>query len=171
MKCMKTIVIYLAAIVCVFSLHAQEQKSYRGQILVKQDSFLVKQDLLYLNMNIEISGLAVGRYEKLILTPVLRFKNEVVSLQPIVLNGANKHKMYKRAIALDGPVIAKEGAFVVLKNEPELIKEIAYVQSVPYKEWMKDAELVLIGELCNYAGTPKQVLRNVLTEKIVIYKE
>lgn len=169
----KNIFIYIvmSLIACTSVLQAQEEKTYKGQVLVKQDSIVVKRDVLYLNLNMEISGLAVGRYQKLILTPVLRAGDKDVSLQPIVLNGINKQKMYERAKVFDGVVIAKEGAYVVLKNEPELLKEIIYNQSIVYKDWMKDAKLVLIGELCNYWGTPCQVFVDELTDKLTIKEE
>lgn len=167
---MKTLFIYLAVllIASVSVVQAQEQKVYKGQVLVKQDSYKIKRDVLYVNMIIEVSGLAVGRYQKLILTPVLRAGNKDVSLQPIVLNGVNRHKMYRRAVEFDGHVIAKEGAYMVLKNEPEFLKQIAYEQTIAYKDWMKDAQLVLIGELCDYKGTPCQVMEDELTGKIEI---
>lgn len=155
-------------IVCASLVQAQVQKVYRGRVLIKQDSFVVKQGKLYLDMNMEVSGLGVGRYEMLSLTPVLRSGNKAVALQPVVLNGTNRQKMYRRAIALKGETIAKGDAYLVLKNEPDLIKTFTYNQVISYRKWMKEAELVLIGELYDYSDIPAQRFEDVLTEKIVI---
>ena len=59
-------------------------------------------------------------------------------------------------------------AYTVIKNTPELIREIPYELSIPYHPWMKNAALILVGELDNYEGAPLRTFVNVLTEHLDI---
>ena len=77
-------------------------------------------------MDILLSGLSVGRYQTLILTPVLRKDNYLLRLSPIRINGANKHKMYERTVAFQGKQVADKNAYVVLKSAPTLLQEVNY---------------------------------------------
>ena len=49
-----------------------------------------------------------------------------------------------------------------------LIREIPYELSIPYQPWMKNAALILVGELDNYEGAPLRTFVNVLTEHLDI---
>lgn len=87
----------------LFPVQAQSQTeapatTYNGLINIKQNKAEVEGNLLKLDMDILLSGLSVGRYQTLILTPVLRKDNYLLRLSPIRINGANKHKMYERTL-------------------------------------------------------------------------
>ena len=88
-------------------------------------------------------------------------------LQPIVVNGANKQKMYERTLALKGKTVADDGAYLVVKNKPTQLREIVYRKEVPFQFWMKGAELVLVGHLKDYDGIAQQVYVNVLTDNLI----
>ena len=62
-----------------------------------------------LNLQIDLSGLSVGRYQSLAIAPMLREGRDSLKLQPIVVNGANKQKMYERTLAFKGKVVADDG--------------------------------------------------------------
>ena len=87
---------------------------------------------------------------------------------PVVLNGANKQKMYARPLVFEGKKAADGDTYTVIKNTPELIREIPYELSIPYHPWMKNAALILVGELDNYEGAPLRTFVNVLTEHLDI---
>lgn len=135
---------------------------YRGLVTVEQKRAERVGTRLELEMDIAFNGLAVGRYESLSVMPMLRCGTDSLVMAPIVLNGANKQKMYDRALILHGKEVANDGAYAVVKNIPLRI-EVSYRQSIPYFPWMKDAQLCLVGELCDYHGSPIQTLVNVLT--------
>ncbi|MCC8171235.1 MAG: DUF3868 domain-containing protein [Parabacteroides sp.] len=164
--------ILLAIVFCMgcwpFLLFSQTAGAFQGQITVKQDSFVIKRNVLYLYMHISLSGLQVGRYESMVLTPLLHAGEKEFALKPIVLNGANKQKIYERKKVFDGPVYAKKNAYAVLKNNPDSEEEIVYLQEVECRDWMKEASLVLRGERCNYNGRPAQTYVDILTDKITI---
>lgn len=157
--------------VCPCLLLSQEPDVFQGHVTVKQDSFVIRKNVLYLAMHIAWSGLQVGRYESMVLTPLLHSGGKEFALQPIVLNGANKQKIYERKKVFDGPVYAKKNAYVVLKNDPGAEKEIVYLQELECRDWMKGASLVLRGERCYYNGSPVQTYMDILTDRITIQDE
>lgn len=170
---MKRIFVAVALCMCCCPclLFAHEPDVFQGQVMVKQDSFVIRKNVLYLYMHISLSGLQVGRYESMVLTPLLHAGGKEFALQPVVLNGANKQKIYERKKVFDGPVYARKNAYVVLENDPEAEKEIVYLQEVECRDWMKKAALVLRGERCGYNGRPEQTYMDILTDKITIQEE
>lgn len=143
---------------------AQAQTSiYRGMVKVKQNKAELSGGKLALDMDVSIIGLSVGRYETLLLTPVLRNGGSSFSLRPIRINGANKQKMFQRALAFEGES-AKGNTYAILKSDPTLLQEINYQKEIPFQPWMEHAELILVGELNNYDDQPIQTYTDVLTD-------
>lgn len=141
-------------------------QSYKGLVAVKQNKIELIDNMLVLNMNIDLCGLSVSRYNSLELTFMLRNGNDAILLQPIIVNGANKQKMYERALALKGRQTADAGAYLVLKNDPALLQEVSYKKAMPFQPWMDNAELVLVGKVNNYDNMPIQTFVDVLMESI-----
>ena len=124
--------------------------------------------LLASRPNVSVCGLSVGRYQTLSLMPMLSSDRDSVVMAPVVLNGVNKQKMFDRTLVFEGKKAADGDAYTVIKNTPELIREIPYELSIPYQPWMKNAALILVGELDNYEGAPLRTFVNVLTEHLDI---
>ena len=159
---MKTF-IYICLLVIGLVLPAGAQvpiQSYRGQVSVKQNRIEREGNSLRLDLTISVCGLSVGRYQTLSLMPMLRSDRDSVVMAPVVLNGANKQKMYDRTLVFEDKKAADGDAYTVIKNTPEL--------SIPYHPWMKNAALILVGELDNYEGAPLRTFVNVLTEHLDI---
>lgn len=149
-----------------FLFSAQAQTTiYRGMVSVKENKVGVEDNVLTLNMDISLCGLSVGRYKTLTLIPMLRAGKDSVLLQPVVVNGVNKQKMYGRTLAFKGKEVADAGAYVVLKNDPSLIQQVSYKKAIPFQPWMKNAQLILVGEVSNYNGSPQQTFVNILTDR------
>lgn len=165
---MRTIPYILFFLFTVLSCPAQELLSdYRGMVYVRENSIEQQGDNLMLNLQIDLSGLSVGRYQSLAIAPMLREGRDSLKLQPIVVNGANKQKMYERTLTFKGKVVADDGGYLVVKNQPTLLREVTYRMAVPFESWMKGAELVLVGELKNYDGVTKEVYINILTDNLI----
>ena len=146
---MKTF-IYICLLVIGLVLPAGAQvpiQSYRGQVSVKQNRIEREGNSLRLDLTISVCGLSVGRYQTLSLMPMLRSD---------------------RTLVFEGKKAADGDAYTVIKNTPELIREIPYELSIPYQPWMKNAALILVGELDNYEGAPLRTFVNVLTEHLDI---
>lgn len=141
-------------------------QSYKGLVAVKQNKIELIDNMLVLNMNIDLCGLSVSRYNSLELTFMLRNGNDAILLQPIIVNGANKQKMYERALALKGRQTADAGAYVVLKNDPALLQEVSYKKAMPFQPWMDNAELVLVGKVLNYKGAIEKSFTDILGNRL-----
>ena len=151
---MRTIPYILFFLFTALSCPAQELLSdYRGMVYVRENSIEQQGDNLMLNLQIDLSGLSVGRYQSLAIVPMLREGRDSLKLQPIVVNGAK--------------VVADDGGYLVVKNQPTLLREVTYRMAVPFESWMKGAELVLVGELKNYDGVTKEVYINILTDNLI----
>lgn len=150
-------------------LPSQAQTSiYQGMVNIKPNKIELEKGVLSLDINVCLYGLSVARHQSLLLTPVLRNGDNSLRLQPIRLNGANKQKMYKRALAFQGKVAANGDAYVILESNPALLQEVAYKKEVPFHAWMEHAELILVGELNNYDDIPVQTYTDVLTDDLNI---
>jgi hypothetical protein len=119
-------------------------------------------------MDVKVDHIDIDRYESLSLKLVLKGsgQGQTLTLPPIVINGANKRQMYERKVALLGLATAKGSAYAVLKNDPELIQFLAYVRAVPYKAWMDNCQLILVGERQDYNNNTVQTFTNVLEKKL-----
>lgn len=164
---MKTIIYILTFLFVAMLCQAQEFVSvYRGAVYVKENKIEKKGSKLVLDLQFDLSGLSVGRYQTLALVPVICQGRDSLLLQPIILNGSNKQKMYKRTLAFKGKAVADEGAYVVLRNCPAVLSQFNYHQDIPVKDWMKGAKLVLKGEFRDYNDIPTQTYIDVLAEKL-----
>ncbi|MCS2890212.1 DUF3868 domain-containing protein [Parabacteroides faecis] len=156
---------------CPMQLQSQTQAQatvYNGLVNIKQNKAEVEHGRLKLDMDLLLSGVSVGRYQTLLLTPVLRNGNHSFRFAPVRINGVNKQKMYERTIAFEGKRVADGDAYVVLKSNPSLLQEVNYKKVIPFQPWMEEAELILIGELNNYDDIPVQTYTNILTDHFYI---
>ena len=164
---MKTTVYILFFLLFSLTSPAQQVLStFHGMVTVKANKIELKGDVLQFDLNINLCGLSVGRYQTLSITPMLRGEGVSFGMRPIVVNGANKQKMYDRTLAFKGKAVADDGAYLVVKNDPSVIRQIYYQVSIPYKSWMKGARFVLLGEFNNYDGVTQQTSWDILSESL-----
>lgn len=160
-------IFFFFLIMQVLPLQAQTAV-YKGMVNIKPNKIELEKGVLSLDMHVSLCGLSVARHQSLLLTPVLRNGDKSLRLQPIRVNGANKQKMYKRALAFQGKVAANGNTYVTLESDPVLLQEVAYKKKVPFQTWMEHAELILVGELNNYDDIPVQTYTDVLTDDLDI---
>lgn len=166
---MKTPLYILFFFIAMLAFPVQAQTSvYRGMVKVKQNKAEQENGRLTLDMDFSIIGLSAGRLQSFLLTPVLRSGSNSLRLQPIRINGANKQKMYQRALAF-GDENTQGNAYIILKSDPTLLQEINYRKEIPFQPWMEHAELLLIGELNNYDDRPLQTYTDQLTDDLRVY--
>jgi hypothetical protein len=148
------------------TLYAQQT----GGVAVKLNRAELKGNALNLNIDVKISQIQIGRYESLSITFVLKGtgRGQTQTLPPVIVNGSNKRHMFERAVALYGETAAKNGAYVVLKNDPELTQFIEYKRAVAYKSWMNNCQLILVGEVKGYRDNTRRRFTNVLEKRIAI---
>lgn len=167
---MKTTLYSLLLFLFLCTSFAEAQKVYKGKVNVFQQTLKKKDGKLLMEMEVSVCGISVGTQQSLLLLPMLKAGRDSLVMQPIVINGTNKQEMYNRAVALKGKVVADDGAFLVIKNDPGALIQFTYTQEVVYRKWMEEAGLLLVGQFCNYNGDPKQTFIDTLTDKIRIDK-
>lgn len=157
-----TILSLLVSWVCLAQVEIYD---FSGSVLIKDNRISQLQgNKLSLDWTFDLCGLSVGRYETLSIIPMLQSGQDSLLLQPIVINGANKQKMYQRTLAFHGKEVADAGAYVVLSNESDLMRRFFYRKDIPYAPWMKGCKFVLVGILKDYDGNVIQRFTDVLTE-------
>ena len=166
---MKSLFFTIAGIMLLIAPVAQAQLG-SGSASVKLNSATLKGNALNLDMDVKIAQMNIGRYESESLRFVLRGtgKGQTLPLPPVIINGANKRQMYERALALHGATVAKNGAYAVLKNDPELIQYLSYKRAVTYNSWMNNCQLLLVIELKDYRNNTIQNSTRVVSRKLSV---
>jgi hypothetical protein len=166
---MKSLFFTIAGIMLLISPVAQAQLG-SGSASVKLNSATLKGNALNLDMDIKIAQMNIGRYESVSLRLVLRGtgKGQTLPLPPVIINGANKRQMYERTLALHGATVAKNGAYAVLKNDPELIQYLSYKRAVTYNSWMNNCQLLLVVELKDYRNNTIQSSTRVVSRRLSV---
>lgn len=171
--------IYVAALLCSIAAlpgNAQQKRMiYDGQVAVSPTELKKDGDSLFLKMDIDIpvNRLKLASKRSLTLIPVLEGANGRMTFPAVQINGKNRHKAYKRMLALE-----KENAdlsyptYTVVKAGKS--PEIHYVQQVPFESWMKDAKLNIVEDLCgcgwaNISSTRSQIFDAVALDVTEVY--
>lgn len=140
----KTIHTYMAvALLAVGALTATAQTK---PVSVTCNDLRQKGNTVHINATIEVDGEYVKSKKSLTLTPVLESSTQKMGLPSVLLNGKNHHKVYQRQIALGN--LEDEPRYAVIRAFDAPTHTIAYETSVPWEEWMKDAQLVITEDLC-----------------------
>ena len=139
---------------------------------VKVNRALVQNNVLNIDLDVRLPYINVKRNESLYVTLVLRentsnARKQTQRLPAIVIHGSNTKRMYDRSVALLGEKVAKEGAYVVLKNDKDLIQFVPFRGKLRYRPWMKNCQLIVVSEVKNYKkeridGSAKVVSRQLI---------
>lgn len=171
--------IYVAALLCTVTVlpgNAQQKKMiYDGQVTVLPTELKQEGDSLFLKMDIDIpvSQLKLASKRSLTLIPVLEGTNGRMTFPSIQINGKNRHKAYKRMLALDKEDVELSGAaYAIVKSGKA--PTIHYTQQVPFENWMKDAQLNMVEDLCgcgwsNITSTRSRIFNAVALTVTEVY--
>ncbi|MDR2495519.1 MAG: DUF3868 domain-containing protein [Tannerellaceae bacterium] len=139
---------------------------------VRVNKAQVQNNVLDVDMDIRLPYIDVKRNESLYLTLLLRentsnARKQTQRLPAIVIHGGNTKHMYDRSVALLGEKVAKEGAYVVLKNDKDLIQFVPFRGKLRYRPWMQNCQLILVSEVKNYkkqrvSGSAKVISRQLI---------
>ncbi|MDR2533442.1 MAG: DUF3868 domain-containing protein [Tannerellaceae bacterium] len=139
---------------------------------IKINKAKVQNNVLDVDMDVRLPYIEVKRNESLYLTFILQenttnARKQLQRLPAIIIHGSNTRHMYERRVALLGEKTAKEGAYVVLKNDKDLIQFVPFRGKVRYKPWMKNCRLILVSEVKNYknqriSGSAKVINRQFI---------
>lgn len=157
----------LSATLTSLPCDAQGQRTlYNGQISVLPSELSQKGDSLYIKMefDVPVKDLDISSRRSLTLIPVLEGVNGRMTLPAVQVNGRNRHKVYLRNRSLAKNNGADEELYAVVRTDNRSV--IHYNYEVPYQEWMKDARLDIIEDLCGCAGTNESSIRNRMFDNV-----
>lgn len=168
----------LASLLATFvSLPCQAQNKrilYNGQISVLPSELRQEGDSLYLRMEFEVpvERLDISSKRSLTLIPVLEGASGRMTFPAVQVNGKNRHRAYLRSQALQKNSGIDEELYAVVRFDNRSV--VRYNYETPYQDWMKDARLDIIEDLCGCGGMSKssvrsQMFENVTLEKIDVY--
>lgn len=150
---MKKRIIYF--VLCLIAiLPASAQKFYKDAISISNASLWQQGESLYIDMQIDMSKLQIGKNRTLTLTPILVGPNNNVVLPEIIINGRRRQKAYIRAMALN-----KSAGLQMPYNKNEVLN---YTQVIPYQPWMENAYLNLDENLCGCAGNQEMLAQELI---------
>ena len=126
---------------CCRAGHAQE--FYRGEMFVTGQQFSLADGRLNIDLSVDFEGLRMPSDESLTLTPVLISGENEQALPAVLINGKEKQKVYQRQKEFAGNGHPAPIPAVVIRNDARMARSFRYRVAVPYKEWMKDARLLM----------------------------
>lgn len=148
------------------------QEAYMGQIQITRRSFSLSGNQLHIQMDVNYEGLQMPSDESLTLTPFLLAGEQSFDLPSILINGAEKQKVYERTRVLGGASETRNGKnpvpSVVLKNDRKASRRFTYKVAIPFREWMVQADLMLHTEECGCNGKEAGVYDDRIASGILL---
>ncbi len=133
------------------------QEFYRGELFVTGQHFSLTDGHLNVELSVDFENLQMPSDESLTVTPVLKNGEYEQELPAVLINGAEKQKVYQRTQALaagkrNGKVRTSPIPAVVVRNDRAVSRAFTYKVSIPYEEWMEHAVLLLRSQECACHG-------------------
>ncbi|MCC8173099.1 MAG: DUF3868 domain-containing protein [Odoribacter sp.] len=179
---MKNFIYILVLQILIFPLVSSAQV-YKGEVDIVQNTFEQRGNMLYLDLDIYLNQVAVNSRQSVTLIPYLETEDRMYEFQPILLNGKNKDKVYNRAQRLKRASSFPENPYAVVKVDKKTNEKLSYQMAIPYESWMETAVLGFREDICECAGSRRQMRitlnsaplqlenRNVPVPPPVIYTE
>lgn len=146
---MKTIQILLVLLGLGQSLTAQQIQTLKDGIVLHRQEIKQKDDSLAVSLQLDISNLRLPSVRSLTLTPILTNGETEKTLKPILLNGTNRHKVYRRQVSLG---IESPEVYYTVRKTGKNNKPITYYESIVFEAWMATAKLSLVEDYCGCGG-------------------
>ena len=169
---MKKLIRIPLAIAMLLTCYGQTeaQEFYRGEMFVTAQRFSLEEDRLNVDITVDFEGLKMPADESLTVTPVLINGENEQQLPAVLINGAEKQKVYQREQSLGrGPKPAPIPA-VVIRNDEGMARSFRYRVAVPYREWMKDAILLIRSQECACHGKKGDVYEDKIADGLSLPK-
>ena len=102
-------------------------------------------------MNLNLSGMEVGRNRSIVVTPLFYAEEEEEWLPAIEVMGRTRYLYYQRneeSLYADSP-------YTIIKKDKNATQQVGYQVSVPYRKWMDRASLVVAEDTCQCGEVSK----------------
>lgn len=149
---MKTICLYsLLALLPLAPVAADEVKRLPGGAEVSGVDIRKQRDSVVIRMNLNLSGMEVGRNRSMVVTPLFYAEGEEEWLPAIEVMGRTRYLYYQRneeSLYADSP-------YTIIKKDKNATQQVGYQVSVPYRKWMDRASLVVAEDTCQCGEVSK----------------
>ncbi|MBM6720076.1 DUF3868 domain-containing protein [Bacteroides gallinaceum] len=149
---MKTICLYsLLALLPLVPVAADEVKRLPGGAEVSGVDIRKQRDSVVIRMNLNLSGMEVGRNRSIVVTPLFYAEGEEEWLPAIEVMGRTRYLYYQRneeSLYADSP-------YTIIKKDKNATQQVGYQVSVPYRKWMNRASLVVAEDTCQCGEVSK----------------
>ena len=149
---MKTICLYsLLALLPLAPVAADEVKRLPGGAEVSGVDIRKQRDSVVIRMNLNLSGMEVGRNRSMVVTPLFYAEGEEEWLPAIEVMGRTRYLYYQRneeSLYADSP-------YTIIKKDKNATQQVGYQVSVPYRKWMDHASLVVAEDTCQCGEVSK----------------
>ena len=151
------------------------QEFYRRELFVTGQHFSLTNGHLNVELSVDFEGLRMPSDESLTVTPVLKNGEYEQELPAVLINGAEKQKVYQRTQALaackrNAKVRTSPIPAVVIRNDHAASRAFTYKVSVPYEQWMERAILLLRSQECACHGKKGDVYEDKIADGIRLPK-
>lgn len=153
------IYILLIFLVCESNI-SYAQNGTGNNITPDVKQFTQKGDSLRIDIDFDLTDLKLSSHDQLILIPTIRTTNKELALNPIIINGKIRHKVYLRQKAFG--TLENENVLEVVrkaKKDPQLI---SYSAVVKFEEWMQTSTLYLQESSCPGCGKSPNMYERLL---------
>jgi len=142
----------LLPIVTFLCLTLNARNTYQGSLSAKIDTLeQVSDSLLHFRMVLEVQGKAVDAKRSMLYIPALVGDSLSLVFSPVLINGSQRHKLYKRA-----QVLQRQNNdslyYAILLARKDSAYLVDYDVTVPYEEWMDSADIHLTVQDAGCAG-------------------
>ena len=149
---MKTICLYsLLALLPFASVAADEVRRLPGGAEVSEVEIRKQRDSVVIRMNLDLSGMEVGRNQSIVVTPLFYADKESQWLPAVEVMGRTRYLYYQRN---EGSLYA-DSPYAVIKKEKDADQQVGYQVVVPYRKWMDRATLVVAEDTCRCGEVSK----------------
>lgn len=140
------------------------QEFYRGEMFVTGQRFSLADGHLNVDLSVDFEGLKMPPDESLTMTPVLINGDDEQDLPAVLINGTEKQKVYRREQEFAGGKNPAPIPAVVIRNDAKTSRSFRYRVAVPYREWMKDAILLMRSQECACHGKKGNIYEDKIAD-------
>lgn len=160
----------LAVILLATCTICRAQEFYRGEMFVTGQRFSLKDNHLNVDISVDFEGLAMPADESLTMTPILINGENEQELPAVLINGAEKQRVYQREQAFSKSRKPAPIPAVVIRNDAATSRSFRYQVTVPYQQWMKDAVLIIRSQECACHGKKGNVYEDKIADGLHLPK-
>lgn len=121
-----------------------------GRVSVRQNTFAVQGDSVYVGMQISLNGVRVAKRSHVTLTPVIKSGSAEKELPKIQINSRNQDKVYRRQVVLKRT--DPDVQLSISATDKKAPQNYAYKTAVRYEPWMDSSEFLIREEQCKCNG-------------------